>query len=508
MNVEATYKLLIDWNGDGDFLDAGEDVTSDLLSASVVRGFVSPLARIARVGSARFVLKNLDKTYSPPLNSDVLPRREVRYTMTYDATEETLFEGYIDEIDASDRPETGMKTVTISCVDAMDLLVRFEGDIALDQNVYADDLISSIVSAVYTPAGTDYDEGINVFPFAADRWSGELAEPTGQGPSSIIQNVKASQKILDACTADWGRFFIAKNGYPTYRNRHATIFDDSTELTINNTQSGIQYRKSSQPIINYVAVDCYPRKAGETYEVLGALDQTHAPILEDGEDLTLDIRFRDPANNAIRLGGFNIVALVAGEDYICTPDETGEGDDESGDVSTSRTDYGRHSEITLTNGAGHPLWLQKLQVRGYAVRSYESVTMVGEDSTSQTAYGKRVLRISANLMSNPIHAKNLADYLVMIRKDPLDEIPGVTFWANINATLLEAARDLELLDRVALDEDQTGIDDSFYVYSIRHDIRQWHEHYVTLGLAAPYDYGQDPFTIGTSELDGPDILAY
>lgn len=509
--VYATYALYIDWNNDGDYGDAGETVTADWIGSNISRGFSNPLARVAKVGTMDFTLLNTNQEYSPESVANVLPRRPVRLTMTYDGDTVTLYEGMLDSINPSYAASDPLKYAGFACVDDMDRLDRFEGDIAILTNTHANDVIEDVVAAVYTPTATDYDAGINLYPVASDRWTGStrgIVNIAGTGGSTVVQEVRASDKILDAATGDWGHFYIAKDGTPTFRNRHKMPFDSTTVLTLNETQSAVRYEKSTQPILNHISVTCYPRKIGQTNEVLGRIDQTTPPIIEDGESITLEVRFQDPVNNAVTLGGKDVITPVASTDYECTDDEPGEGTDETANVSVSMTAYGDYAEIELTNSAGHAVFVQKLQVRGIAVRSWQAVTVTAEDSTSQDDYGRRSLAIDAALMSNPIHAQNLADWLLDYYKDP-QPIVSVTFSANANATLMEAARDLELLDRVVLTDTQTGLSsDVFFVYGITHSIPAAHQHTVTLDLMQAYDYVDGPFTIGTSQLDGADVFVY
>ena len=113
----ATYGLYVDWNGDGDFGDTGEDVTADFVSGTIDRSFSSPLARVAGVGRATFILNNLDRDYSPPLQANVLPRRAVKFEMTYGGTTATLFRGFLEEITPT-FGQYGARKVTLTCVDA------------------------------------------------------------------------------------------------------------------------------------------------------------------------------------------------------------------------------------------------------------------------------------------------------------------------------------------------------------------------------------------------------
>lgn len=502
--VTPTYALYIDWDDDGDFEDAGETVTTDLLAARVNRGFSNPLARVALYGTASFVLNNESKAYSPPLAANVLPRRAVKLTMTYDGTPDELFVGYIEGIYPTANTDP-VQTVRIECVDDKERLDRFEGPIALLENTTADAIIAAAVAAVYTPDSTDYDAGINRFPFSSDRWDppeftvGPLM--TGIG---LPRKVSAGEKILAACVADWGHFFIAKDGTPTFRNRHTTTLDSTTDLTLDGTMTDLRYQKTTGPLLNHIEITCHPRSVGQTLEILGRISQGDAPHIDAGATETFTLYFRDPSNPALRLGGKGVLAPIAGTDAIATDDPAGEGNDVSTDLSISATIYGDHATVAIENTGAAVVYLQTLQIRGYAVRVREPVTVVAEADD-----GQRTFPLDAALMGNQIHAQNLADHLLDRYKDPQDEYPGVHFVANTSATLAAAARDLELLWRVELTEPQTGLEDAVgYAYSITHDIQPHNRHDVTIALMPGYDICGTVARWDDAHWDGPEVLIY
>jgi len=85
----------------------------------------------------------------------------------------------------------------------------------------------------------------------------------------------------------------------------------------------------------------------------------------------------------------------------------------------------------------------------------------------------------------------------------------VTFSAHVNVTLMEAARDIELLERVWIKEDQTGVVGYFYVYGINHQIRDNYNHEISLGLLKAYDIGPlPPFRLDISALNSGHVLIY
>jgi len=512
MAVQATYALYVDWNSNGSYADAGDDISADWVNITISRGYYDTLARYPTVGRMTVLLNNSAQTYSPPATAAARPRRPVRLTMTYGGSTVTLFEGFITGI----VPASGTKRsrrAMMYCVDRLADLDRFEGAIALQTNVHADDIITAVVAAVYTPGSTSYQSGLNLFATGADRWIGQLlAWEVHSGPgggAAIMENISASDKILDACVGDWGRFFISKSGVPTFYNRHQMPTDSTTDLTLSDNMINMNYQMSDTDIFNYIEVTCHPRTIGTVNEVLGAISQTTAPMLEPSGATIFNIAFRDPSNNAIRLGGKTVLTPVATTDYICSSDEAGEGTDETANVTPTITAYGDRVEITMTNDVARQVYIQKLQVRGLAVRILEPITVIAQDATSIAAYGKRKLAVDAVLMSNDIHAKNLADYLLAYYKDPHHEMRGIQIIGNINATLMAAVRDLELMDRVVLTETQTGLSSTAgYINWMQHTINSKWDHRLTFNLEEAYTLGGDEARWDEAHWDGPEVWIY
>ena len=70
----ATYRVLADWNADGDYTDTYDDITGDTLSMSWSRGrdYASQLTGNSIAGRAAFTLLNNGGKYSPSNTSSVL----------------------------------------------------------------------------------------------------------------------------------------------------------------------------------------------------------------------------------------------------------------------------------------------------------------------------------------------------------------------------------------------------------------------------------------------------
>ena len=505
---KATYTLEIDWDGDGTF-EVGEDCSEDRLSAVIERGFVGPLGRRAKIGTATLTLDNQTRAYSPPLNASVRPQRQVRLSMTYAGTTDELYRGYIETI----VPTSGTKRerrVTFTCVDDMERLERYEGPVPLLEHATADAIVDAAVNAVYTPTATSYQAGINVFPFSSDRWDGGGAWLARNAIARFSEaTANAADKITAACMSDWGRFFIAKDGTPTFYNRHQMPLGGSTALTLDDAMVEMAYEMSVTSVYNHIAVTCYPRSVGTVYEVLGRLGQGTAPAIEPGQREMFTLYFRDPSNASLRLGGKNVINPVANTDYTATTDEPGEGDDATAALDVSSDVYGDRAEVALENTGAVVVYVQKLEVRGIGVRVREPVTVIAQDTASIATYGRRELVIDAPLMSTQVQAQALAEYLLDYYKAPLHDVRGVTFFANKTPTFMAAARDLELCDRVALTESQTGLSaQPLFIYAIRHVIEPGRIHRVTLDLEQGPDYAGDAWTWDASVWDGGDVWIY
>lgn len=512
MAVQATYQLQIDWDNDGSFATPGDDVSADLRRAELDRGYDTPLSRFPYVGRARFVLNNVNKQYSPPLDSTVVPHRPVRFRMTFNAVTVVQFRGFVEFIQPT-AGEYGQRIVVIECVDASALLDIFEGRASVLLQKRANEIIEPIVDDVYTPPGTNYEEGINVFPTTGEQWTFSdsvglrITSPTNPGASEPIN---AAQKITDACASDWGRFFIAKDGSPSFFNRHHMPLDSTTELTMSGTFQDMGYAKHVDDIFNWVEVTYLPRKIGNRAEVLGRFSPERAVQIEPLATEEFVIPFRDPVNQAIRVGGYNVITPVAGSDYNATSDEAGEGDDVTGNLSLTFTAYADRATVEIENThISQDAWIQKFEVRGLPIRSREPETVKAVDVASINEYGRRKLSVTAMLMSSNAEAASLAQYLVDVYKDPRDVVTDIEIPANKSTTFMEAARDLELMDRVVVSEDQTGLS-SFagHIYRIKHVIDDKFNHRVFFDLETPYTLPGDPFLIGSSGLDGPDVLIY
>ena len=85
--ASAVYKIEVDWDNNGSFADADEDISDDVKSISYGRGKDEELGK-ANPGTLEIRVNNSDGKYSPTLNTGIftnlLPKRviKVRYIIT------------------------------------------------------------------------------------------------------------------------------------------------------------------------------------------------------------------------------------------------------------------------------------------------------------------------------------------------------------------------------------------------------------------------------------------
>lgn len=507
MTEVATYSLQCDWDNDGNW-DDGEMV-GDIIDATIESGFSTPLARMAYTGRATFTVQNVDQSYSPPLTVGRVPMRQVRFRMTYAGTTRTRFRGYLYNIRAGGASSGPPNTMILDCVDALALLDLRSVGIAVQLNADAKTILTALANAAYdAPAGLNMQNGINMFPISADRW--RAFDPATAPNRAAELDISTSSKIVDVCASDWGRFFINGQGQPTFVNRHDELLDTTPRLTLVNTMHGMAYQRHAEDIVNIVAVTYAPRVVGDVNEVLGTLSQGSAVKLEAGETQGFTLRFRDPSNPALDIGAYSLAALAAYTDYEATEDEAGEGPDKTGDVTPVMTLEGAsEAQIEVTNTDSAAVYLQRLQVRGKAVRTRREETATARDQASIDEFEHRRLGIGAPLMSSREQAQLLAEHVLRQYKDPVERVEGIRIYANRNATYMGAARDLELLDPIRVTESHMGL--SGYdgiVYQMTHNIRYPEYHELVVAIHAPYEVAGTPVQLDISTLGSSHVLVY
>jgi hypothetical protein len=407
---------------------------------------------VAEIGTCTITLNNESGRYSPdnaasPLYGQLLPRRPVTLTATDGVTVWPLFAGYIDQI----APEAGQyssRHVVIACVDALALLAFQHVSLPLQQNVIADVLISQLVSATYTPTTTNYQTGNTAFDIAADLWSAD--------------RTTALDAIRECAASEFGRFFIQRDGTPTFYNRRSFFQPIAPALTIDATiPAALAVARDVAQVFNVINVVSHPRNTLSVLQVIAQASSSVLipPISPLGAGIRyITLHFHDGSGNPVGGTGI-IVPLVAGTDYVVNErkDNSGVFYTVSPYFTLSVTDI-RGSEITIkmTNSALGVLYANGLQVRGRAITTYDPVTQTAQDSSSISAYQKRGWTHDLPLSADVDFAQSLAAYLLDRYSQPFTRVDAVTIHneATVSGSSVFAVK---LFDQISVSDPQTGV---------------------------------------------------
>ncbi|MBN1200611.1 MAG: hypothetical protein JXJ20_02025 [Anaerolineae bacterium] len=439
----ATFRVDIDWDGDGSFED-GEIETARVLSMYIWRGFAQPGDPVAAVGRCRLVLDNSDQRFSPgcsggDLYGDLLPRRKVFVRETGGAENAQLFSGWIERI-VPGAGGLGRREVVIECVDGIALLAGARVDVAHEDSKDVDAALTALANLAYS-VGHDFTDNGDALEHYGRTWTPE--------------HTTVVQAVGEVCRAVYGRFFIAGNGVMIYRARGD--FQDasaSAALALNNHPvDDLVMQIGIETVVNQAQVKIYPVETIGTAQVLW---QSHVSYkIEPGESRVIYANYHDDAGE--RCGAVNVVTPVAGTDYEVNEYSNGSGFNytysSSFDIDVEKE--ATRTRITLSSTAIGPLYVTKLQVRGKPVITYDPIVIEEEDTGSQGSYQVRQRVFDLPMQSDLAFGQALAGYVIGRYKEPFlyadrvvirnrDVINGVRLW------------NLGILDKIEVSDEQTG----------------------------------------------------
>lgn len=490
---ELSWRFAIDWNNDGDFEGAGEDVTERVLasggfSTSFGRDQARALAPPA-AGRAAFTLNNQSGDYSPdrsdsPLADDLLPARPVQATVDLNGETHVLFRGHLDDYEV--KVERNRHTVDATALDALADLNGVDISTPLYQGVRTGDAIGYLLDAVGWPADKrDLDPGATFIRWwwlhDADAWNALLELVASEGPGALVH-------------AD-------EQGRIVFRDRHHRLLGEGSttgQAVITDGTGGwepafsaITYDHGWKDIVNAVSFTVEELDPSPDFEDVWTSEDNRN--IDPSATLTLDIQ----ANSPVRPG-----SLFLTYGFI-------------GTVSHTVTQNTAQS-ITIEFTAGPSgATVNQLTVHGQMVTSRRSFTVEVEDAGSITKYGRRSPGSSIDAPWAGVHdALAIAQLLVGARAERLPTVQITMRGARINERLMEqVGRDLS--DRVHITEQVTGIDTDFYLEQISHRVAPggFLESEFGLEKAATQpsnvlrfddpDYGFDDGVFGSAGLDDP-----
>jgi hypothetical protein len=479
--MPARWRTYVDFNNDGSFAGAREEITlrtlDDRTQLSITYGrdqnrALSP----PRVGEAGFELNNISRDYSPentasPLYGQVLPGRQVRFDAVLSGITYTPFRGQL--ADFTIKPGYDQRSVDVTCVDGLSMLRGAQVTTQMYQGLRTGQALHVILDAIGWPAADrDIDAGATVMPWwwldGADAYDAALELLDSEGPYSLI-------------TCDSSRRIV-------FRDRHhrSVRTRSITSQSIWYSRGGVEpmfsapadYNHGWQEIVNVVSFEVPMRTVSPELAVVWSAPSRIT--IASGETLQVTVQGSAPFIGAI--------VPVAGVDYTVTG---------TVNVSMPRTS-GQSTTVVLTAPSG-VAYVEGLQVRGYLVQDAGSLVVSGEDA-SVARYGRRTsTSLKPPKWAGLYDAQAIVQLILSQRAERLPTIKVTMVAANNTRQLQQLTRDLS--DRVHVTEYETGLDADCWVEQITHTVTGGGtEHRTVFGLEKAPAQVVGAFVLGTSLL--------
>ncbi len=456
--MTVTWAVLVDWNGDGDWGDAGEDVTARVRAAqgiSAERGR-DQLRMLAPPMAGRFdaELDNQSRDYSTenaasPLAGNLLPGRLVRFTGTTGGTTYYLFTGPLDDL--PQRPGRSQRSVGIPALGTLSRLRQVaEGDdeqkgisTQLYSSIRTDQALGYLLDAAGWPAADRvFDTGKTTLAWwwleNADPWSAMMEILASEGPGAYIGEDGQGRLVFES------RHYRLLTARCT--TAQATFRDTGAEPLFSEPFS---LEPSLKGVVNVATAECKTRTA-KALAVVWSLGST--VTLSAGEVRAFKATNADP---------FTAAVCVNATDYTVS----------AGSLASATLDRtsGQSCTITLTAGASGAT-VTGLQVRAQPV-TVDNTTKIANTintATSQARYGKRVYPFKPRAEMSINVLQDLVNATVGYYQEPrssgeltLKSGPGGDSTRETQCV----AR--EISDRIHIVEAQTGLDADAYVERIK-----------------------------------------
>jgi hypothetical protein len=343
-------EALVDWNNDGDFIDANEDITDDVIQVNWQRGR-GGVTEDFGVGNAVVVLNNKAGLYSPfdsagALFDNLFPGRKMQLSIIHLGIRYEQYTGYIRELseehDSSPVPKT-----RLVCSDMFERLMAGNLRIALQENQRVDQLLETIRALTQIAAAeVNFDTGVTTLAF----WWSHQASP--------MESFRRASREEPG-----SHLFVAKDGRLTWKNRRARASEAS--IGTFTLQRFLYAPVRMDDFVDEVRI----RRSGLL------ADSTVVPIYSlfpVGRAVQPGSTHPDNAMNGEYPQGSarNVVEPEPVTDYTFNDQQDGSGNDVTSHVVVdSFTSYGGGFQIVWDNKTGQTAYIQKFEIRGEPVRN-------------------------------------------------------------------------------------------------------------------------------------------
>jgi len=421
----------------------------------------SELDRLADTGVAGFIMNNSSGKYLPGLAGSLAGFAKgtaIRLIFNYSGNEYKRFYGSIDDIYPYVKGYPGSEgdKVSVTVTDWMDYAATHPLlTPAVGTNKRGDEMITTLLAALpIAPLNTDLDTGVNTFPLSFD---------------AVTIKTKAYSELSKIALSELGYIYLIKD--PVYgetlvfENADARNGLRTPDFVIDNSMTSLEvdYGKN---VINRFGNIAYPRKTAVALEVLFSLDSPLA--VNTGATLIFRGSYKDPSGGS-PIAGTGMVAPVVTTDYLMNANAAGTGANLSANFTVVANYYAAFVEYELTNNT-YTGYVTKLQARGYAIRSYNSIESAVEDSDSVDEFDYQEVKLQQRYKQDIYRGIVLGAEVVEQERRPRKRLNKAHFIANRTDALMTnfLTRDVGMLANII--EDKTELDIYYYIQGVTFNI--------------------------------------
>lgn len=437
------WTVLIDWSGDGSFLDESNNLAKSLYIDRGRDFFINmdstgyePVSE----GTLSITLDNSDDRYNPyntgsPLYPNVNPGKKI-YISVIDGstgTEYACYTGTIDDI----QPDTQSATVNITAVDLIKELQEQNISIPVEDAI----TFADAAEMVLAEAGiTNYavDNNLDSIPY----WW--VSDKT---PFDALQEI---------CDATLGTFFVGVDGKAKMYNRARPV-SSVISLTQSEILKDIMIRQPWEVVRNAVDVKINTLTEQSSGVIWTMTDKPYVPA---GTSLEVwgDYSYSNESCPAI-----NVLNPVATTDYTMNTQANGTGTNKTSFFTVTKEDFGGSVKVTITNTGGVGAYVTLCQIKGQAITTPDPSTIKRTDPVSIALYKTRKFVIDNPWLQATSTGESLATVIIDLhangRKFPMVKIQARP----------ELQFAVDLFDRINLDVAKLGISDAYRVGKIKHE---------------------------------------
>jgi hypothetical protein len=451
--------------------DVSDDVDLEYSPVIVDHGIHedSPLSNLAATGVATFALDNSERNsagllgYYSPGHANARAGFDrgtfVRISMVTEG--DVLIPQFVGRI-RTIKPTAGIyrdRASLVMATDWLDEAARFpvEG-LATQPDIRADQLIELLIDSMRNrPHAIELHMGTDVYPFALDL--------SDENRNTIQQELR---RIADS---ERGLIYVSGDGTLVFESRYTRTLIGGSAYTLTDVLDASQERATDH-VVNRVQVTVHPRRVDDdSSTVLYTSDS--AVRVDHGGSPTIFLPFRDPQQEATRIGALAVVTPVPHVDYVINSADDG-----------SALDLTTHPDITLTwdveatgvnltvaNQTGHRAHFMSLQVRGQGLYHYDPLPLIAEDPDSIADIGVQPVELDMPYQDRVGVGQAAAQLFLHLFASTPTKVSEVPFFLFQSPEMQRLGAYGDVSTRVAYEELMAGVSADFYVNAKRMEWR-------------------------------------